>query len=210
MQRSLEIKVFQEEPIEFSLTFEGNTPDPTVIYAKAPSEEAFVEKMKLAGWEVEKGEVRGVELDPSPKWFWEIHEDGKAIDGNLGYSSKEEAEDDAKAALEFITRNDPRRIKVCIWPGTGKWCRLENKDDCIAEGYGNEYICRDMDVAVVWNPKTQKVEEEPDQDYYIAIEVDEFVKQFQIREVAKAAGVSGTLEEAARAVRPQQSDLTLN
>lgn len=277
MPRHFAINVYPE-PIEFSLTFDGDTSDPTVVYDKAISMKNFLGRLKAASWEVEKGVATQVDPDESILWCYELSEGGHAFDGDRGAGCMEDARQNALAALNFIMKNEgeeggdielkitqdfyrdidgkvykgrvdfiekidrgtgdhrffikgedphgtyaknginvkfsqpfetfesaaavfekicsssqmdeyvdmvwdpetsPSEISLIVWPETGEWCHKESLVDKINAGSGHNYVSYEFLEAHSWNPKTERIERELDQGYYIALEVQQFVQDFK-------------------------------
>jgi hypothetical protein len=277
MSRNFTINVYPE-PIEFSLTFDGDTSDPTVVYDKAVSMKNFLGKLKAAGWEVEKGTAAQVDPDETVLWAYELSEDSQAFDGDRGQGSKEDARKNALSALSFIMRDEageavdialkisqdfyrdidgktfkghvnliekidqslgdhrffikgedphetyaqnginvkfsqpfdtfdeavevfdeicasskmgeyidkvldaetaPKEIPLVLWPETGNWCHKDDLANKLSAGSNQNYISYEFLEASAWNPKTERVERELDQGYYISIEVEKFIKDFK-------------------------------
>lgn len=105
MSRNFTINVYPE-PIEFSLTFDGDTTDPTVVHDQAISMKNFLGRLKAAGWEVEKGVAVQVDPDESISWCYELSEAGHAFDGDRGAGCMEDARQNALSALNFIMKNE--------------------------------------------------------------------------------------------------------
>lgn len=105
MPRHFAINVYPE-PIEFSLTFDGDTSDPTVVYDKAISMKNFLGRLKAASWEVEKGVAAQVNPYESISWCYELSEGGHAFDGDRGAGCMEDARQNALVALNFIMKNE--------------------------------------------------------------------------------------------------------
>lgn len=194
---------YEEEVFEMNFTEETN--EETNVKSSGKDLNDFKDKMKSAGWETDKAlVVQNIPGETATKWKWEIYDGIHPIDEGVAFFSKEEATTEGEMALDFIMRNEPKTIKVFVWPETGQWCHEKDIELRTSLGANDKYVPFETTVAMVWDRSSQKAQPEADQDYYINIEVDEFIRsnklqdRVELQNIAISSISGGDLRDAVK------------